>query len=137
MKTLKELQQEINKLEADKKKTVEKYDEAIKQRQDIIDAEVEKRKALCVEGFYEDNDIVIYEKYSKKETLDAIKVLSDPSALKALIDAKNNPVTKVNISITKPFIKVLAKEGFDSNQFIKIDATDVSEVVIKGVGENE
>lgn len=137
MKSLKELQIEINKLEEEKKRLVAKYEEAIKSRQEIIDAEVEKRKPLCKDNFYEDDEIIIYEKYSKKESVDAIKVLSDPKALKALIDAKNNPSSKVNITITKPFSKVLDKEGLDATQFIKIDVVDASEVVIKGVNANE
>ncbi len=129
-KKILELHNEIKELEAQKKKYVDYYDEAIRERQEVIDAEITKRKLLIKDGFYEDDEIIIYEKLSEKQVIDALKVLSNPEALKYLIAAKE--AGKCNISITKPYQKVLSQQGFNVGDYLNITVEDKSTVVIKG-----
>lgn len=135
MEKLKQLQTEINQLEAKKKELDDYYDGLIKERQDIIDSEVERLKGLCQDGFYENDEIIIYQKVEKKDAINVIKVLSDPEALKLLINAKSDDKSKVNVTVTKTFAKVLDKNGIDSSSFIEAKASEKVDYKIKGVEE--
>lgn len=125
----------IDKIIEDKKAKIKDLKEQLKKEEDELkamekdfDGEIESRLPKDFDGYYEDNECIVSEKVTNKETLKIAEILTDKNVRELLLASFNGG--RCNVSITKPFIKELNGLSNKAN-FVKSEAEVSRKVVLK------